>query len=191
MEFAQELLDSCGNGSDEELSSDECGIDWIDELTGSSIDGDEESDTVFQISLEMLDESHELQLDTFRRSPLYDGAPLSVAASWQSIMAFALANHLPYTAIDQLLSLLNLHVPSSSGLPKSLNSMKSHFTIDEPLPQQRFCSECFDNVSSKEKYCPQQTFRANKAQLCYFVPVPISTHLKEIVGGTCTYIHGT
>ena len=104
-------------------------------------------------------------------------------------MAFALANHLPYTAIDQLLSLLNLHVPSSSGLPKSLNSMKSHFTIDEPLPQQRFCSECFGNVLSKEKYCPPQTIRANKAQFCYFVPVPISTHLKEIVEGS--YIHGT
>ena len=61
MEFAEEFLDSCGNGSDEELFSDECGIDWIDELTGFSIDGDEE----FQISPKMLDESHELQLDTF------------------------------------------------------------------------------------------------------------------------------
>ena len=180
MEFAQELLDE--STSEVEVSEDE--EIGIDELIGSLIDIDEGSDTEFHISpAEMLDES-ELQFDTLQQHPLYAGAPLSVAASWQSIMAYALANHLSYTAIDQLLGLLKLHVPSSSGLPKSLNRLKSHFNIDEPLPQQRFCSQCFGNVSSKEKCCSEQTCRANKAELCYFVPVPISTHLKEMVAGT-------
>lgn len=36
--------------------------------------------------------------------PLYDNAPLSDSASRQAIMHFALANHLSYAAVDQLLA---------------------------------------------------------------------------------------
>lgn len=34
-------------------------------------------------------------LDAFHSIPLYENAPLSVAASWQAIIGFSLANHLP------------------------------------------------------------------------------------------------
>ena len=52
--------------------------------------------------------------------PLYDNAPLSDSASQQAIMHFALANHLSYSATDQLLGLLKIHLPSSAKLSKKL-----------------------------------------------------------------------
>ena len=184
MEFAEDLLCDFGNsdGSDEEYSDDNV-LNFL---------SDNESDTEYQYSPGMLLESHSFlplseQVDeetgAFHSTPLYDSAPLSVAASWQAIMGFSLAHHLPYTAIAQLLNLLKMHVPSVHSLPKSLNSFKKHFVVDEAQPQERFCSLCFRKLTSEEKHCSQRSCRDNKADLCYFVSVPITAHLKQIVEG--------
>ena len=48
--------------------------------------------------------------------PLYDSAPLlSDFATRQAIMHFALTNHLSYSATDQLLALLKIHLPLSAS----------------------------------------------------------------------------
>lgn len=177
----------CG-GSDEE-SSDE----FMDDLLRSL--SDNESDTEFNYSTGMLFESHsflpfdeqvDVDTDISYSTPLYENAPLSVAASWQAIMGFSLANHLPYTAMAQLLNLLKVHVPSMHGLPKSFNTFKKHFITDEIQPQQRFCSLCFKKIKQEEKHCSQRSCIDDKADLCYFVSVPITAHLKQVVEGKFT-----
>ena len=173
-------------GSDEEYSDDNV----------LSFLSDDESDIEFQYSPGMLLESNSFlpfselmdeETDASHSTPLYENAPLSVAASWQAIMGFSLAHHLPYTAMAQLLNLLKLHVPSVHSLPKSLNRFKKNFAIDEAQPQERFCSHCFRKLESEEKRCSHRSCRENKADLCYFVSVPITAHLKQIVEGMSEY----
>ena len=194
MEFAEDLLYSFGNSDESSGSDEESSDEFMDNLLRFL--SDDESDTEFQFSPGMLLESHaylpfdeqmDVETDASHSTPLYENAPLSVAASWQAIMGFSLANHLPYTAMAQLLNLLKIHVPSAHSLPKSLNSFKKHFIIDEAQPQQRFCSLCFRKLKPEEKHCSQMSCRDNKADVCYFVSVPITAHLKQIVEGTCKY----
>ena len=110
-----------------------------------------------------------------------------IAASWQAIMGFSLANHLPYTAMAQLLNLLKVHVPSMHsmhGLPRSFNAFKKHFITDEIQP--RFCSLCFRKIKQEDKHCSQRSCIDEKADLCYFISVPISAHLKQVMEGKFT-----
>ena len=159
MEFSQKLLEE-----DED-------IDSSDTDSSTTIEENDPEPTYFS-----LDE----EIDTSLFTPLYEDAPLSVAASLQAIMGFSLGNHLSYSAMDQLLDLLKLHVPSTCGLPKSLNRLKRQFFIDEPQPLQRFCSNCFVPVKKK---CVKRSCSAIKAEVCFYVPVPIISHLKQIVAG--------
>ena len=149
---------------------------------------DNKSYTEFHYSTGMLLESHsflpfdeqmDVEADVSYSTPISENAPLSVAASWQAIMGFSLANHLPYTAMTQLLNLLKMHVPSMHSVPKS------SFT-DEIQPQQQFCSVCFRKIQQEEKHCSRRSCIDDNADLCYFVSVPITQHLKQMVEGKFT-----
>lgn len=192
MEFAQDLLHTFENSSDGGESDEESSDEFMEDLLRSL--SDNESDTEFTYSTGMLLESHsflpfdeqvDVETDISYSTPLYENAPLSVA-SWQAIMGFSLANHLPYTAMAQLLNLLKMHVPSMHCLPKSFNTFKKHFITDEIQPQQRFCSLCFKKIKQEEKHCSQRSCIDDKADLCYFVSVPITAHLKQVVEGKFT-----
>ena len=194
LEFADDLLHSFENSGESGGSDEDSSDEFMDNVLRFL--SDDESDTELQLSPGILLESHSYlpfsdqkdeEAGGFHLTPLYENAPLSVAASWQAIMGFSLANHLPYTAMAQLLDLLKMHVPSAHNLPKSLNSFKKHFIIDEGQPQERFCSLCFRKLKSDEKHCSQPSCRDDKADLCYFVSVPIAAHLKQIVEGTLKY----
>ena len=111
--------------------------------------------------------------------PLYDNAPLSDSASWQAIMHFALNNHL---SMGQLLHLLKVHLTSQAGLPKNNASFRRRFVESVP-PQQCYCSICFKGFEDQSKSCFNRDCRENKADICYFVPVTITTHFQQIVKG--------
>ena len=147
MEFSQKLLEE-----DED-------IDSSDTDSSTTIEENDPEPTYFS-----LDE----EIDTSLFTPLYEDAPLSVAASLQAIMGFSLGNHLSYSAMDQLLDLLKLHVPSTCGLPKSLNRLKRQFFIDEP---QQFKSD-HKQPSHKQPNLPKDpTMRhiCNNSWLNWFV----------------------
>ena len=85
--------------------------------------------TLFELdepTLFELDESefatHEVHEDSIPKEmlkPLYPGSVLSVCAAYCLIMQFAIASKLSYTAIENLLKLLQLLCPSSNILPSS------------------------------------------------------------------------
>ena len=123
--------------------------------------------------------------------PLYDSAPLSDFASRQAIMHFALTNHLSYSATDQLLALLKIHLPSSAKVPKNSGSLRRRFVDDVPL-QQYYCPHCFTKLDGGTDGCRDRECQEKGGGTCYFVPVPITPHLKEIFIGefTLPYLSG-
>jgi len=101
---------------------------------------------------------------------LYDNAPLSVSASWQAIMHFSLSNHLSYNAINQLLDLMKIHLPSEAMLPKNVPSLKRMFVKTVPT-QYLYCSECYNQIEGA--FCNNSNCKEKAAAVCYFVPVSI------------------
>ncbi len=114
--------------------------------------------------------------------PLYDNAPLSNFASQQAVMHFALTNHLSYSANDQLLALLKIHLPSSAKAPKNSSSLRCRFVDDVPL-QQYYCPHCFTKLDVGTNGCRDRECQEMGGGTCYFVPVPTSHHLKEVFNG--------
>ena len=114
---------------------------------------------------------------------LYNNAPLSVSASWQAIMHFSLANHLSYNAMNQLLDLIKIHLPAEAMLPKNVSSFKGRFVQSVPT-QCLYCSECYNQIE-KEGFCINSDCKEKAATVCYFVPVSIVNHLKQIFNGQC------
>ncbi len=100
--------------------------DFIQELVLSydsesdTMDSDDATDHALDFFTPYTDQDSSSEEEMEFPQPLYDNAPLSDSASRQAIMHFALANHLSYAAVDQLLALLKIHLPSSAGIPKNL-----------------------------------------------------------------------
>ena len=123
-DFVENLMHSTETDSDSESET----VEFIQQLVLSYESERENSDTSdiddpadhaldFFTPYEDQDSSSEDEMEF--PQPLYDNAPLSDSASWQAIMHFALANHLSYAAVDQLLALLKIHLPSTAGIPKN------------------------------------------------------------------------
>ena len=194
MEFVEELMQSVGGESDSDS------MEFVEELmqsVGDEVESGSGSDwSDHEVYRELLHHEAHVFLPYEEDDsssdeemacplPLYDNAPLSVSASWQAIMHFTLANHLSYAAMGQLLNLLKVHLPSRTLLPKNVASFRRHFVETVP-PQLRYCSECFERVENGTKYCMNRECMEKQAEICYFVPVPVTTHLKQIFSGKCT-----
>ena len=75
--------------------------------------------------------------------PLYHGAEISLCGALCAIMQFCSANHLSYTAIDQLLKLFLLIIPCPNTLPNSVYKFKKFFEkFQQPYNLQYLCSYC-------------------------------------------------
>ena len=108
--------------------------------------------TLFELdepTLFELDESefatHEVHEDSIPKEmlkPLYPGSVLSVCAAYCLIMQFAIASKLSYTAIENLLKLLQLLCPSSNILPSNFYQLKKFFKQYTPsYEKKRVCPE--------------------------------------------------
>ena len=161
------------DGDGDASSGDDTAADFIENLMclAESLDSDSEADTDFNQQLVLSYESgsdtsdvdpidHALNFTPYTDQdsaseeemefpqPLYDNAPVSDSASRQAIMYFALANHLSYTAVDQLLALLKIHLPSSAGIPRNSSSLRRRFIDGIPL-QQYYCWHCFTRLDNR------------------------------------------
>ena len=75
--------------------------------------------------------------------PLYEGAAISVCATYCTIMEFAISCRLPYSSIEKLLQLLRLLCPRDSKLPTSIYKLKCFFKVFSSAYQMKeFCSGC-------------------------------------------------
>ena len=83
--------------------------------------------------------------------PLYSGASVTVCGAYFSIMQYATANKLTYTAIEELLKLLQILCPSPNSLPTTLYKFKKFFQqYSAGFEQQQVCSECFTSLNKGE-----------------------------------------
>jgi hypothetical protein len=83
--------------------------------------------------------------------PVYEGANITVCGAYCSIMQYATANKLTYTAIEELLKLLQILCPCPNALPTTLYRFKKFFQqYNSGFEQQRVCSKCFKLLGKGE-----------------------------------------
>ena len=188
-DFVEDLMHSM----EAEIESDSDMLDFVQQLvhsfepetdTDDTSDIDDYTDHGSDLFTPYVDEDSASEEEMDFPQPLYDNAPLSDSASRQAIMQYALANHLSYAAVDQLLTLLKIHLPSPSGSPKNSSSLRRRFVEGIPL-QQCYCPHCFTKLDDGTNSCRNRECREMEGGTCYFVPVDITPHLKEIFSGKC------
>lgn len=81
--------------------------------------------------------------------PLYDGCAVTVGAAIVLIMALSLRHNLPWVAVEDILTLLQFLLPSSSLLPRSRFMFEKLFRTREHLIDiHYYCPHCFAYLSS-------------------------------------------
>lgn len=82
-------------------------------------------------------------------NPLYSGATTTRCGAYCAIMHFATQNKLPYTAIEQLLDLLQLLCPQPNVLPTSFYKLKKFFKqFGAQYEETEYCTNCNTPVAS-------------------------------------------
>ena len=85
--------------------------------------------------------------------PLYDGANISVCATYCAIMEFSISARLPYSSIEKLLSLLELLCPPDSKLPPSMYKLKQFFqSFSTDYEKTEICSGCGQELPADHTY---------------------------------------
>ena len=108
-------------------------------------------------------------------NPIYPGATITLCAALCAIMQFATSNRLSYTAIGQLLQLLQLVCPNNNNLPTSFYHFRSFFKKFASQHQQtKVCGEC--ELPSQQCQCTEE----NK-KLGHLVSLSILKPLRTIL----------
>ena len=75
--------------------------------------------------------------------PLYEGANISICATYCAIMEFSSSARLPYSSTEKLLALLQLLCPPDSKLPSSIYKLKQFFrSFSTEYKKMEICSGC-------------------------------------------------
>lgn len=119
-------------------------------------------------------------------TPLYDGALLTTEESMYATYLYAIKNNLSYQATSQLLDLMKIHLPSPNCYPKSFYSLKKHMSGMAKLNVRKFCSACFDEVSSEQKHCTKR--QCKLSSLSYYAVLPFEEHLQHMFSGKFTQV---
>ena len=104
-------------------------------------------------------------------------ADLTVFATYLLIFQYSVRHSLTKRALQKLLQLLSVLLPSGSALPKSVNALKSFFV--QRFPDQKplirnYCSNCHQLLTQTEECC------ASKHQ---FLTVPLGPQLEVRLEG--------
>lgn len=91
-------------------------------------------------------------------SPLYPGADITLCGAMCAIMQFSTSNNLSYTAIGELLKLLDLLCPSQCSLPKTFYAFKQFFSQFSPVHDRKHvCTVCMKSECSCDQPSPNDT----------------------------------
>ena len=160
--------DGCNSSSSEDSETGSYDYDSSDSSDGES----------FSTASSGLAASHE---DDELKTPLYDGADVSVLDSYLLIYQFALKHGLSKVALDELIRLLTTHLPRSSKAATSLYTLEKYFAqrLEITTEVHRYCDTCHRLVEAESDRCEsgcQSTVRT-------FVVVPIDLQLKKKLEG--------
>ena len=129
----------------ESTAYDECVVEDEEQSDETDCDGN-----LFEENLESVDAPASLSSNL-----IYPNARISNAVSMLLIMTFAITNKLSGSAIQDLLSLIDLHCMVPHQLIKSLYTFKQYFkALKNPLKRHYYCSQCCLSVTANCVKCP-------------------------------------
>ncbi|SMN12434.1 hypothetical protein SPBRAN_884 [uncultured Candidatus Thioglobus sp.] len=130
------------------------------------------------------DDADDPQAESYSK-PLYQGAPddLTEYIAHQLLFQFSVKHSLTAKALEELLHLMAVFLPSDAALPKSVRQLKAFFlkTHSDASPViQKYCPTCHVTMKETEKSCC-------RCQTTYseFVTVPIGPQLKARLESKC------
>lgn len=100
--------------------------------------------------------------------PLYPGAKITLCGAMCAVMQFSTSSKLSYTAISELLKLLELLLPSPNHLPSSIYAFMQFNSVNE---HKLVCTKCM------KMDCPcEQSTSSDQADLVYLdIHKPLKT----------------
>ncbi|XP_074114172.1 uncharacterized protein LOC141537217 [Cotesia typhae] len=122
--------------------------------------------------------------------PLYESSPITCSESMLSIFMYSIRHNLTGCALEDLLSLISLHLPPNSKHKKTVHTFMKHFNGSKAqLIKHYYCSQCLANLKTIESNCscvvqPQNNCESdkveNRPEILYFIEVPLYHQLKEL-----------
>lgn len=110
--------------------------------------------------------------------PLYNGSAINADTSWCTVMHCAVKNKLPYSALESIIDLIQVHCPKPNMFPTSLYKLKTHFNyVLHGCTYLKYCDNCMAEVDG---VCPNAACTRVKAKISYYALLPIKERLKEI-----------
>lgn len=117
--------------------------------------------------------------------PLYQDSTITTCGAYFSIMHFANQNKLSYTAINDLLALLQLFCPEPNNIPSSFYRFKKFFKqFSSDYTKKKYCLDCeteFEGSSCSTEDC------RGSGEKGYLVQIPIEKSLQAIISSKYNY----
>lgn len=119
-------------------------------------------------------------------APLYTGSEITIAQCILLILSFSLRHSLTASAVEDLLKLLNVFLPSGNILPKSLHLLRKLFhDPSESLNVHIFCNNCRTYVPKNNVHCPEcneiNDPKRNITEGSYYISLSIEDQLRNIL----------
>ena len=171
-----------------ELSGDSEDEAAVEELYGLS--GDEEYD-VFESSEEELMDMNQPVIGLQKDDLLYDGAPITVSASYMMIFFFAKKYNLTLSGFQSLLQLIRTQCPQNNKCAKSVYKLKSFirekFGGLEARTTFQYCAVCCKKVQ-EGGICVTPGCTGKNKPLVQFHAGDLTPQLKKRMEGACLTI---
>lgn len=123
---------------------------------------------------------------------IYPNAPITSGESILSIMQYAIRHKTTYSALNDLLGLILLHLPNESNKEhlKSLYFLKKAFLAegdqDDVVTIHKYCPTCFALFGNTEaaicRFCTMK--KPTKRGKSYFLSLDIGKQIKSMLKGT-------
>ena len=115
---------------------------------------------------------------------LCDGT-VSPETSHLLVSSYMCRHHLTIQAREDLLKLLQLHLPVNNGLPSTLHILNKYadHTVDITPTSYYYCSDCYSILpGNKTSTCPNETCQTTlKESKDYFITVSVSKQLQILM----------
>ena len=132
--------------------------------------------------------TEEPEENMFADTPLYKGAPISVAVSMLLVVTFAIRHSLTGLAILDLLTLVSLHCAVPNECASSMDLLKKFFMkLKNPIQFHYYCTFCMeyqglsipDDKLCKNKCCLKDL--SKKENSSYFLIIPLMCQLRDLM----------
>ena len=173
--------DDDDDNDDDDDDDDDSGSDGGGSGGGSGDGGGEEEGEFEEEDNQAVPSATLSRSDKLPTVPLYQGAPISVKASWLAANYFAVSNNLSDSATKQLLDLIAILCPETNLFAKSTFQLRNKLKCDE-TDIFMYCSKCMNKIV-KSNNCVNFECKKVKAKVCYLAVLPFEQHLCTIFTG--------